>query len=446
MAHLFVAYDRADFPAAQAFATTLKQLGYDVLWDAEGGEDAPARALDAIKASACVVALWSPRSTASGHVNFEAAAAAALGKLISVKIDGEAVPRPLSHLPAINLAHWDYRSVSPEVETLFTALERAARKKPNRANWMRLTGQVRDAPPPPQPKPRAGAKPQPEKRPPARNLAIAPGRILRWSAGAVGAAVVAVGMFYLGSELGRGFKFTPPTTPTSAAATFASPEPVVVQTAAPVAPVFAREENLVPLDELERYAWQEVARRLAQRLGDSGAEALRARAAEGSPAAQVEICIAHLRGIDGFPGDGAHSACLASAAQNHPAAQYLVWVTRERLAVDAPEARQHLVASAAQGWAPAQQLLASYYRNAGEGFARDHTQARAMLSVAAEKGYPRAMLDLSIAYLRGGGEEDRTQAKTYLQRVMADREFSELCRPARATLVSLGEDPPRCRS
>lgn len=425
MPDVFVAYDSTDFPAAQAFATTLKQLGYDVHWNA----DAP-RGLDAVQASGCVIALWSPRSLASEQVNFEAAAAAALGKLISVKIDGESVPRLLSQFPAINLARWDYRSTSPEVAVLFSALARVTKKKPNRANWSRVTGQAQR---------QFQARPAERRQPAPR-----PNKILRWSVGAIGAVGMAVGMFFLGSELGRVLSLPPPTTATSAASTFAPPAPPAPPTPS-AARGFAGEENLATLAELERYSWQEVARRISQRLGEDGGAALRARAGEGNPAAKLELCIAHLRGIDGFARDGASGACLASAAQNHPAGQYLVWVARERVGADHAEARTQLVAAAAQGWAPAQQLLASYYRNAGEGFARDPAQARALLSLAAEKGYPRAMLDLSAHYLRSGTAEERDLAKAYLQRVMADGEFSELCRPARASLVSLGEDPPRCR-
>lgn len=450
MADVLVAYDKADFPVAQAFATTLKQLGYSVQFDAEGADAAPERALDTIKAAACVIALWSPQAISAERVNFEAAAAAALGKLISVKIDGEGVPRLLSHLPALNLARWDYRSSSPEVEAFFAALARLTKKKPSLAAWRRATGQGMRPQAIPLPQTREPEQRQPQvqaakRKPPARQFGISPNRILRWSAGALGAAVLAVGMFFLGSQMGRLLDLRPPTTQTSAASTFESPAPTPQVSQASGPRVFHGEENFATLAELERYSWQEVARRIGQRLGENGAEALRMQAAEGNPAAKVELCIAHLRGIEGFAQEDAHSACLASAAQNHPAGQFLIWVARDRVGVNAADARAQLIAAAAQGWAPAQQLLASYYRNANEGFARDHAQARALLSAAAEKGYPRAMLDLSVVYLRAGSEEEREQAKAYLERVMGDREFSELCRPARATLVSLGEDPARCR-
>jgi|CXWL01.1.fsa_nt_gi hypothetical protein len=442
MTDLVVAYDRTDFPTAQAFVATLKQLGYSVHWD--GGGDSDDNALAPIQASLAVIALWSPRSLASERVNFEAAAAAALGKLISVKIEGDVIPRLLAHGAAINLPRWDFRTISPDVEALFAALTRLTKKKPNRANWQRANGVARES----NPAPTTAGAPAPRPKSTRRSLAIGSNKFVRWAAGGAAASVLAVGMFYLGSEAGRMFKLRAPATATTAAATFDTPRTATTPAAATTpgsVRLFAGEEHLATLAELERYSWQEMARRIGQRLGADGAAQLRTQANAGDPAAKLELCLAHLRGIDGFDSANAKPACLASAAQNHPAAQYLLWVARDRLDIAPEQARPHLIAAAAQGWAPAQQLLASYYRNAGEGFARDAAQARALLVPAAEKGYPRAMLDLSVVFLRSGSEAERNLAKAYLQRVVADREFAELCRPARSALVSLGEEPARCR-
>jgi hypothetical protein len=86
MQDVFIAHDRADIGIAEAYARTLKKLGYEASWDAGGvvNEDWADRALATVKTARCVIALWSPRSVNSEYVNFWATSAAALGKLISV--------------------------------------------------------------------------------------------------------------------------------------------------------------------------------------------------------------------------------------------------------------------------------------------------------------------------------------------------------------------------
>jgi TPR repeat protein len=307
------------------------------------------------------------------------------------------------------------------------------KRKASRGHWLRMTGQA-------PPRPSASKRIRHAAAPTPVDRVINPS-VWRWTATTVGLAGIAVTMFFLGGQLGT-YMSRPTAQPAMARAVFSTSS---AEAATPRARVFAGEENLATLAELERYSWQEVARRVGERLGADGGAALSAEAAAGNPAAKVELCVAHLRGIEGFTRDAAREPCLASAAQNHPAGQFLVWVARDRVGVAHDEARDQLVAAADQGWAPAQQLLASYYRNAREGFARDPTRARTLLTAAAAKGYPRAMLDLSVMYLRAGDVEERALARTYLRRVMADREFPELCRPARQGLVSLGEAPAACR-
>jgi TPR repeat protein len=227
-----------------------------------------------------------------------------------------------------------------------------------------------------------------------------------------------------------------------AAPTAARTAPQSTQTAGPRR--FAGEENLITLAELERYDWQALAVRLDQRLGGGGATLLQEKAATGDPAAKLELCIAHLQGIAGLSRTEAHAPCAASAAQAHPAGQYLAWMLRERANIDYDDARRYLIAAADQNWAPAQRLLASFHRNRQESFTPDATRERALLSSAAAEGYPRAMFDYASLYLRRGSEEDRTLAKSYLQRVMDDREFG-LCAQARRVLVQMGDEPPACR-
>jgi len=491
MQDVFIAHDRADIGIAEAYARTLKKLGYEASWDAGGvvNEDWANRALATVKTARCVIALWSPRSVNSEYVNFWSTSAAALGKLISVNAYGDAEPRVLNRFGTINLAGWDYATATPAAEQFLAALKKITKKTPKRERWMRNApvapapakpAPVKTAPapalapalasgslPPPEeilaemappvaaPEPMAAPESEPDlplsfKAPRAKPQREPVRREwMMWLAGAAAAPVIAVGFFFLGSELRQMLdqRYT-------AAARAETARPVLTAAAvatpaasrvAPVGPRrFAGEENLITLAELERYDWQAVASRLEQRLGDGGATILQEKAATGDPAAKLELCVAHLQGIAGLPREGAHEPCASSAAQAHPAGQYLAWMLRERADIDYDDARRHLIAAADQNWAPAQRLLASFHRNRQESFTPDAARERALLSSAAAEGYPRAMFDYASLYLRRGSEEDRALAKQYLQRVMDDREFG-LCSQARRVLVQMGDEPPACR-
>ena len=501
MQDVFIAHDRADIGIAEAYARTLKKLGYEASWDAGGvvNDDWADRALATVKTARCVIALWSPRSVNSEYVNFWATSAAALGKLISVNAYGDAEPRVLNRFGTINLAGWDYATATPAAEQFLAALKKLTKKTPKRDRWMRnapapaaklaLVKPTPAQPPAPTPAlasaplprpeeilaelppmpdlppfletpaPVAATESEPDLPPSLKKPRVKPQREpvrrdwLMWLGGAVAAPVIAVGFFFLGSELRQVLdqQYTP-----SARAATARP----TLTAAAVGPAaasatpasatrangprrFAGEENLITLAELERYDWQAIALRLDQRLGDAGATILQEKAATGDPAAKLELCVAHLQGIAGLARAEAHAPCSASAEQAHPAGQFLAWMLRERANIQYNDARAYLIAAADQGWAPAQRLLASFHRNRQESFTPDAARERALLSSAAAEGYPRAMFDYASLYLRRGSEEDRTLAKQYLQRVMSDREFG-LCGQARRVLVQMGDEPPAC--
>lgn len=493
MQDVFIAHDRADIGIAEAYARTLKKLGYEASWDAGGvvNDDWADRALATVKTARCVIALWSPRSVNSEYVNFWATSAAALGKLISVNAYGDAEPRVLHRFGTINLAGWDYATATPAAEQFLAALKKLTKKAPKRDRWMRNA-----------PAPAAPAKAAPVKAAPALATAslpapeeilaelpplpadavvsLAPPRAsatepdlpaslkkprtkpqrepvrrdwLMWAGGAVAAPVIAVGFFFLGSELRQMLdqQYTPAAradtarpTLTSAAVGPAAASATPTATRANGPRRFAGEENLITLAELERYDWQAIALRLDQRLGEAGATILQEKAATGDPAAKLELCVAHLQGIAGLPREGAHAPCSASAEQAHPAGQFLAWMLRDRANIEYNDARAYLIAAADQGWAPAQRLLASFHRNRQESFTPDAARERALLSSAAAEGYPRAMFDYASLYLRRGSAEDRTLAQQYLQRVMDDREFG-LCAQARRVLVQMGDEPPACR-
>ncbi|GAM96424.1 hypothetical protein U91I_00043 [alpha proteobacterium U9-1i] len=435
MQDVFIAHDRADVGIAEAYARALKKLGYECAWDAGGvvNDDWAERALATVKGARCVIALWSPRSVTSEHVTFWATSAAAQGKLISISAYGDAEPRILAHLGTINLAGWDYVSPTPSAELLFAALKRHTKKAPKREP-ARAPVAVAALLPHPTLKPSKPASPR-----------LRRADWLMWLAGAAAAPIIAVSFFFLGSELRQAFdreQTAPANAQTVAPALTAS---AIAAPAAPTGPRrFAGEENLVTLAELERYDWQAVALRIEQRIGEGGAAALQEKAATGDPAAQFELCVAHLQGIAGLAREGAHAPCAASAAQAHPAGLYLAWMLRDRAGIGYDDARRHLIAAADGGWAPAQRLLAGFHRNRQEGFTPDATRERALLSAAAAENYPRAMFDFASLYLRRGSAEDRALAATYLERVMADREFG-LCAQARRVLVQMGEEPPACR-
>lgn len=132
MTDVFLSYSREDQPTARRFAAALELEGFSVWWDdaLNPGETFDQVTEQALRESAAVIVLWTPRSVSSRWVRSEATQADRLGKLVPVTM--EACERPilfeLSH--TADLTGWDGDSQDVRwrgfVERLRRQVQRAA--------------------------------------------------------------------------------------------------------------------------------------------------------------------------------------------------------------------------------------------------------------------------------------------------------------------------------
>ncbi|HWE19137.1 MAG TPA: toll/interleukin-1 receptor domain-containing protein [Hyphomicrobiaceae bacterium] len=103
---VIVSYQRTDDDQRQELVETLETLGYDVLWDGKLGPGYWREEWrNHLHRSKLMIVLWSVAAAQSDEVKDEAGGAKALGKCLSVPLDGE------GHVPApyleTNRHHWD---------------------------------------------------------------------------------------------------------------------------------------------------------------------------------------------------------------------------------------------------------------------------------------------------------------------------------------------------
>jgi hypothetical protein len=108
MTDVFLSYNRADRPVAEAIARELQALGVDVWWDHEllGGEDYRHRISEILGRVRIAIVIWSRRSVESQWVISEAAAAREMKVLVPVTIDGHQPPIDFRALHTTDLAAW----------------------------------------------------------------------------------------------------------------------------------------------------------------------------------------------------------------------------------------------------------------------------------------------------------------------------------------------------
>jgi hypothetical protein len=109
MADIFVSYSQADKERVLPIVEALKEIGWSVWWDAEGAAGA---VLDEmvdreIKASKCVVVVWSKTSVLSDWVLGEADEARERRHLVPVVIDDVQPPRRFRQFNTVRLESWD---------------------------------------------------------------------------------------------------------------------------------------------------------------------------------------------------------------------------------------------------------------------------------------------------------------------------------------------------
>jgi hypothetical protein len=108
MTDVFISYNRADRPIAQAIARELQQLGVDVWWDHDllGGDDYRKRISDVLTRIRAAIVIWSRRSVESQWVINEAAAARDRKVLVPITIDGQEPPIDFRALHTTDLVSW----------------------------------------------------------------------------------------------------------------------------------------------------------------------------------------------------------------------------------------------------------------------------------------------------------------------------------------------------
>src|SRR5262245_54807486 len=108
MTDVFLSYNRADRPVAEAIARELQGLGVDVWWDHEllGGDDYRHRISDMLSRVRVAIVIWSRRSVESQWVMSEAAAAREKKVLVPVTIDGHELPIDFRALHTTDLTSW----------------------------------------------------------------------------------------------------------------------------------------------------------------------------------------------------------------------------------------------------------------------------------------------------------------------------------------------------
>jgi hypothetical protein len=107
MADIFISYSREDRERVRPIVEGLQAQGWDVWWDPaipmRGQNDEMERLLGSAGA---VLVIWSAASRATEYVRAEAAAGLYKNKLIQVRIDASAPPRPFDQVDVADLGAW----------------------------------------------------------------------------------------------------------------------------------------------------------------------------------------------------------------------------------------------------------------------------------------------------------------------------------------------------
>jgi hypothetical protein len=183
MTDVYIAYAREDRDRLRLLADMLAYEGW-AIW-MNPGDSAPddTRVTDAkLNGAGAIVAVWSERARRSEIVRSEAATGLYKNKLIQVRIDPGAPPRPFDQVEVIDLSQWRGAYDDSNWRKLILALRRAV-GEPEAAKPIQPPKKKAppvEAPPPPvssfssPPPDRVHRTPEPEYRPPPRVAATPP--------------------------------------------------------------------------------------------------------------------------------------------------------------------------------------------------------------------------------------------------------------------------------
>ena len=170
MTDVYIAYAREDRDRLRLITEMLRFEGWDLWMDPFDLSDEPSPVAELKLASARVIlTFWSDRSRTSEIVRSEAATGLYKNKLMQLRIDGGAPPRPFDQMESLDFAHWRGDIDDPIWRRLIAGLKQHAGEP---AGTRALPNGVRKvmAPPPPQmamslsqPRPAMQAPPPPRQ-------------------------------------------------------------------------------------------------------------------------------------------------------------------------------------------------------------------------------------------------------------------------------------------
>ncbi|RYD92765.1 MAG: toll/interleukin-1 receptor domain-containing protein, partial [Sphingomonadales bacterium] len=150
MTDVYISYAREDRESVRRLSEMLRFEGWDVWMDPTEPLGTSTAALDMKLGSAgAILVVWSGYSRGSEHVRSEAATGLYKNKLIQVRIDNAAPPRPFDQVEVIDMGRWTGEREDPNVRRIVSAVRLYAGVPGN----ARPQVTRRAPPPPPPPKP-----------------------------------------------------------------------------------------------------------------------------------------------------------------------------------------------------------------------------------------------------------------------------------------------------
>lgn len=127
MTDVFVAYAREDRERVRPIADILREMGWDVWFDAsEHSLDVNPVADTKLARAGAILVVWSEHARRSENVRSEAATGLYKNKLVQVRIDGGSPPRPFDQVDAVDLARWMPGSEDADWRRLVSQLRNCA--------------------------------------------------------------------------------------------------------------------------------------------------------------------------------------------------------------------------------------------------------------------------------------------------------------------------------
>jgi len=107
MTDVFIAYAREDRERVRPIADILREMGWDVWFDAgEQSLDVNPVADTKLARAGAILVVWSEHARRSENVRSEAATGLYKNKLVQVRVDGGSPPRPFDQVDAVDLSRW----------------------------------------------------------------------------------------------------------------------------------------------------------------------------------------------------------------------------------------------------------------------------------------------------------------------------------------------------